>query len=198
MNRAVFIDKDGTLVEDVPYNVDPARIRITEGAIEGLKLLKAEGFLLILISNQSGVARGYFSLDELGGVRHKINEMLEAEGVSFDAMYFCPHHPQGVISEFAIHCNCRKPEPGMILKAAHDFDIVLSASWMIGDILHDVEAGNRAGCRTLLINNGNETEWEINADRTPTALVSDLQEAASYIINAESYEYLTPIHTRNY
>ena len=183
MNRAIFIDKDGTLVEDIPYNVDPKLLRFTEGAVDGLIKLRSRGYLLILVSNQSGVAHGYFREEALRHVEEKIQEMLSPFGVWLDASFFCPHHPQGRILPYSRICECRKPQPGMILKAAEQLTIDLKASWMIGDILNDVEAGTRAGCKTILIDNGNETEWVISEKRQPTATARNLGEAADLIIH---------------
>lgn len=182
MNKAVFLDKDGTLIKDVPYNVDPERVEFTEGSIPALALLSDEGYLLIVVSNQSGVAHGYFTERELESLRVSLEQKLAANGIALDAMYFCPHHPAGKRKEFAVECECRKPKPGMILKAAEEFNVDLSASWMIGDILNDVEAGNQAGCQTILINNGNETEWHLSSTRKPTIVVQNLYEAAEKIV----------------
>lgn len=194
MNRAVFIDKDGTLIHNVPYNADPALIRLLDKAAAGLKLLKDAGYLLIVISNQSGVALGYFQEEDLDGIRRKLQEELSQEGVALDGLYFCPHHPEGIVEEYALACECRKPKPGMILQAAANFNIDLRQSWMIGDILHDVEAGNKAGCNTILIDNGNETEWKLTPDRQPTELARDIFEAAKKIIAYHANEQAQEIH----
>ncbi|HEY9049195.1 MAG TPA: HAD family hydrolase [Ohtaekwangia sp.] len=181
MNKAVFIDKDGTLIEDIPYNVNPERIVLCEGARESLARLKEQGYLLIVISNQAGVAHGYFQLQDLQQVKERLFLLLK----ELDGFYFCPHHPAGVVQAYSIACYCRKPEPGMILQAARDFKVELSRSWMIGDILTDVEAGNKAGCRTILVNNGNETEWNIQEERRPTYIVKNLREASQRILKEE-------------
>lgn len=183
--RAVFLDKDGTLIEDVPYNVDPERIQLTQGAVEGLKLLHAAGYQLIVITNQSGVARGYFPESALFAVEERSRQLLAEIGVSLAGFYYCPHHPDGVVPELAITCSCRKPEPGMLLYAADKHDIDLQESWFIGDILNDVEAGRRAGCRTILIDNGNETEWQLSPERSPHYTVTDLTEAAQVITSVD-------------
>ena len=182
MNKAVFIDKDGTLIPDIPYNTNPSLITLQENAVTGLRELQEKGYLLIIISNQAGVARGIFEEDALEGVKQKVTSLLADEQIHLDAFYYCPHHPEGKVEAFAVDCDCRKPKPGMLLKAAEDFDIDLSASWMIGDILNDVEAGRRAGCRAVLINNGNETEWEVNDNRVPHYLVENINEAAALIL----------------
>ncbi|WP_235833102.1 D-glycero-alpha-D-manno-heptose-1,7-bisphosphate 7-phosphatase [Arcticibacter tournemirensis] len=183
MNKAVFIDKDGTLIPDIPYNTDPDLITLQENAVEGLRRLSHNGYLIIIISNQSGVARGLFKEEALNGVKSRIRDLLGAEQIALNGFYYCPHHPLGNVEEYCIECDCRKPEPGMFFKAAADFNIDLSSSWMIGDILHDVEAGKRAGCRSVLINNGNETEWNVNGTRIPDYLVKNIDEAALLILN---------------
>jgi D-glycero-D-manno-heptose 1,7-bisphosphate phosphatase len=187
MNRAIFIDKDGTLVHDVPYNVNPDLITYQEGAFSALKRLKEQGYLLIIVSNQSGIARGFFTEEEIVKVKNRIDNDLRLVGVTLDAFYFCPHHPCGIVDKYGVVCECRKPEPGMLIQAASEFDIDLSKSWMIGDILNDVEAGNRAGCKTILLNNGNETEWESGKNRYPTFMTSTLEEAAEIIVSMEVY-----------
>lgn len=181
MTKAVFLDKDGTLIEDVPYNVKPELVRFTEGAVQGLLRLKAMGYLLIVVSNQSGVARGYFDEEALHRLYNGLNEKLQHAGLTLDGFFFCPHHPTGVIPAYAGNCQCRKPAPGMILQAADQLRIDVSASWMIGDILNDVEAGNRAGCKTILIDNGNETEWIQSDQRKPTAVAANFTEAVGII-----------------
>ncbi len=177
--KTVFLDKDGTLVEDVPYNVDPARISLKPGAREGARALAAAGYALAVVTNQSGIARGYFTPEALGPVAGQLQDLL---GVRFAGFFYCPHHPEGVVARYAIDCDCRKPRPGMILNAARAIGADLAASWMIGDILHDVEAGNRAGCRTVLIDNGGETEWVGGPYRAPTLVCRDLAEAAGLIV----------------
>lgn len=179
---AVFIDKDGTLVEDLPFNVDPGRIRLAPGAREGLVLLHACGYRLIVVSNQSGVARGLFSEADLLPVRLRLQEILAEFGVPLDGFYYCPHHPEGKAADYAVSCRCRKPEPGLILQAAREQRADPTRSWMVGDILDDIEAGRRAGCRTALICNGNETEWNFSARRSPDLVAADFAEAAYRIV----------------
>lgn len=183
MNVAIFIDKDGTLIRDIPYNVDPDLIALEDNSIEGLKLLCESGYRLIVISNQSGIACGYFSEEDLRAVEEKLRSLLEPLRIKLSGFYFCPHYANGIIHEYAVDCYCRKPMPGMLLHAAEVNDIDLLNSWMIGDILNDVEAGNRAGCKTILIDNSNETEWLTGEFRTPTMTCSTINEAADCILN---------------
>lgn len=183
--RAVFLDKDGTLIEDVPYNVDPELLHLTQGAVEGLHVLHTAGYPLIVITNQSGVARGYFPESALVAVEERLRQLLAEVDIPLAGFYYCPHHPDGVVANYAIACSCRKPEPGLLIHAADSHGIDLRESWFIGDILNDVEAGRRAGCRTILIDNGNETEWQMSAQRSPHYVVSDLVEAAQVIMSLE-------------
>jgi histidinol-phosphate phosphatase family protein len=190
---AVFLDKDGTLVEDVPYNVDPGRIRLAPGACRGLPRLHAAGYRLIVISNQSGVALGRFAEDDLAPVRRRLEELLGECGVGLSGFYYCPHHPRGVVPPYARACRCRKPQPGLITRAAREQGVDLADSWFVGDILDDVEAGRRAGCRTVLIDNGNETEWVRSPWRWPHLVAADLDRAASLIGETNLREGRRPV-----
>ncbi|MDQ6812334.1 MAG: HAD family hydrolase [Bacteroidota bacterium] len=184
--KAVFLDKDGTLIPDVPYNVNPCSITLEEGVVEGLQLLQAAGFIFVIISNQAGVARGCFEISELEKVKQKIDLLLDQGGITIEKYYFCPHHPDGQLQEYAKWCDCRKPRPGMILQASNELHIALEQSWMIGDILNDAEAGNRAGCKTILIDNGNETEWLEGDFRSPTHKAVNFLSAAQFIVSNPS------------
>jgi len=183
-NAAVLFDKDGTLLDDVPYNVDPALMRFAPGAREALACLHAHGFRLFVISNQSGVALGRFSYEALAPMEARLREMFETCGVPLAGAYWCPHHPEGTVARYAHRCACRKPQPGMLFRAANEHGVDLAASWFVGDILDDVEAGTRAGCRTVLVDNGNETRWEPGPGRVPTLREPDLLRAASAIVRA--------------
>lgn len=184
VKRAVFLDKDGTLVDDVPYNIDPRRIRLAQGAGMALRRLLALGFRLFVVSNQSGVARGLFDEAALGPVRDRIAQLLAQDGVVLDGFYYCPHAPP---RSGSLACSCRKPAPGMLLRAAHEHRLTLEHSWMVGDILDDVEAGRRAGCRTVLIDNGHETEWLPGPQRRPHRRAPDLPQAAAVIAHEAAY-----------
>lgn len=166
---AVFLDKDGTLIEDVPYNVDPDRMRLLPGAAEALARLDAAGYALVVVSNQSGVARGLFPEEALEPVGARLEELFLRAGAHIAGFYFCPHLVGGKDPRYAVACDCRKPEPGLLLRAAEDLGLDLAASWMLGDILDDVEAGNRAGCRSVLVGSEHETEWVLTPGRRPWA-----------------------------
>lgn len=182
MRKAVFLDKDGTLVKDVPYNVDPEKIALEPYALDALKRLQDNGYNLILVSNQSGIALGHFTEADLHPVKFRIAELLHRNEIILKGFYYCPHHKDGTVAAYAMECKCRKPEPGMLLRAAQEHKIDLFNSWMIGDILDDVEAGKKAGCKTILLNNGNETEWLLYEKRKPTFIVNNLKEAAELIL----------------
>lgn len=179
--RAIFIDKDGCLIPDIPYNINPDVIILANGAGETLSQLKKQGYLLILITNQSGIARGYFKEDALPAVWEKINKLLRENNVQLDDVFYCPHNPED-------NCKCRKPKPGNIQKAIKKYNIDSSKSWMIGDILNDVEAGNRGGCKTILLNTGNETEWREDEYRHPTYSVEKWSQVLSVISKENKYE----------
>lgn len=179
---AVFLDKDGTLIPDIPYNIDPQKITLSEGAEYALHKLHEKGFLFVVVSNQSGVARGYFKEEDLESVYKKLKTLFELIDLKLEGFYYCPHHPEGIVEKYNISCDCRKPMPGLLRRAAEDLNIDLAASWFIGDILNDVEAGNRAGCSTVFLDNGHETEWASGEYRKPDFKVTSLYEAADVII----------------
>ncbi|UXY16301.1 HAD family hydrolase [Chitiniphilus purpureus] len=176
---AVFLDKDGTLVHDVPYNIDPELIELTDNAGPALLLLLEHGFKLFVISNQPGIGLGYFPAAALGPVSRRVLDLVQEEGALLHGFYYCPHAPAEPGQK---GCDCRKPAPGLLLQAAEQHDIDLERSWFIGDILDDIEAGHRAGCRSILIDNGNETEWRASSLRKPEYLARDLLDAASHIV----------------
>ena len=178
-DSAVFLDKDGTLLQDVPYNVDPARIVLAPGTGEGLRLLARTGLPLIVVSNQPGVALGYFQVEALEAVAQRLRELFAEHGATLSGFFFCPHAP---LADGTSGCGCRKPRDGLLRQAANAHGIDLDTSWMIGDILNDVEAGRHAGCRTILIANGNETRWEPGRLRVPDYIVTRFDEAAAIVI----------------
>lgn len=183
--RVVFLDRDGTLVQPRHYPSRPEELCVYPELGSRLAHIQALGFRLIVITNQGGLARGYFNVEALARMHDHLRAELARDGVQLDAIYHCPHDPAGSIAELAITCACRKPQPGMITQAARDWQIDLRRSWLVGDILHDVEAGNRAGCRTVLVNNGGETEWRTGPFRTPELIVSETTEALDRILAIE-------------
>lgn len=180
MKKAIFLDKDGTMIQNVPYNVDREKIRFLPGVLQGLRALYEAGYILIIVSNQSGIGQGLFTELDVAKVGKYLDEKLIEWGSKLNGFYYCPHLPHDM-------CLCRKPSPDLLYQAAISQQIDLQNSWMIGDILHDIEAGNRAGCRTILINNNNETEWDLDPHRMPEYIVNDFPEATNVILNIEFF-----------
>lgn len=172
---AVFLDKDGTLVVDVPYNVSLDHIRFCPRADAAIALLNQAGFALFVVTNQPGIALGLFNESALAGVEAVLQDRFARNGAELAGFYFCPH-------DAGTRCDCRKPAPGMLELARREHHLDLASSWLIGDILNDVEAGNRAGCRSILIDNGNETEWLPGPMRQPRYRAADLEDAARFIV----------------
>jgi D-glycero-D-manno-heptose 1,7-bisphosphate phosphatase len=180
MRPAAFIDKDGTLVENLPYNVDAGRLRCTPHALEALRLLDSAGYAIVIVTNQPGLALARFTRAEFVVLQQALEHRLRDEaGVELAAFQVCPHAPA---SHASGACLCRKPAPGLLRQAACRHRLDLTRSWMVGDILDDVEAGRRAGTRTVLLDVGNETEWRVSPLRTPHHVCRDLREAATLIV----------------
>ncbi len=161
MKKACFLDRDGVLIVEKNYLCDIAEVELETGAAEAIKLLKGHGYMVIVISNQSGVARGYFSEEQVRKVNAHIDALLAVDKASIDDWFYCPHHPKGTIPEYAVDCQCRKPEPGMMLEAAEKHGIDLSKSFMIGDKMSDIETARNAGCAdAVLVLTGHGGEHE--------------------------------------
>jgi D,D-heptose 1,7-bisphosphate phosphatase len=174
----VFLDRDGTLIEDPGYLREPEQVRLLPGVVEGLRALRAAGFALVVVTNQSGVARGYLNEIQLTAVHDRMRHLLAVGGVSLDGLYYCPYHPEGAVDAYRKESDWRKPGCGMLLQAAKDLGIDLGRSWMIGDVARDVEAGRRAGCRTVLL--GQAEGEKCGAD----TVAADLLEASRAVLRA--------------
>jgi len=159
MKRAVFLDRDGTINVEKEYLFHPAEFEFIPGAEEAIARLNRGGFLVIVISNQSGVARGYYTEEDVFHLHQYADKRLAEKGAHVDAWLYCPHHPDGRGS-YALPCRCRKPQTGMFTEAADRFDIDLESSIMIGDKLIDIQAGKGAGCRSILVRTGYGAEQE--------------------------------------
>ncbi len=145
------MDRDGTLNADTGYVANPSDVHLAPGAVEGARELARAGFALIIASNQSGIARGIMSEAQADAVDARLLELLSERGVRIEAMYRCPHLVGGQVARYAVECDCRKPKPGMLLRAAREFGLDLGSSWMVGDGARDVEAGLAAGTRAVRI-----------------------------------------------
>ena len=176
INRAVFLDRDGTLNIECNYLHKKEDWCWIVGVPDALARLKNAGYLLIVVTNQSGIARGFYDKSDVDALHMWMDEDLNRRsGVHFDGIYICPHHP-----DFGNPCKCRKPEPGMLLTAAKDFNVDLSMSWMIGDKISDIDAGKAAGCRTILVSTGYGADAGVRAKAD--AMVYDLPQAVDIIV----------------
>jgi D,D-heptose 1,7-bisphosphate phosphatase len=181
LNKAVFLDRDGTINEDIGYIGNPNLIKLLPGVVEGIKRLKKNGFLIIVITNQSGIARGLFTRNDVELCNNRINEILTEENTKIDQFYYCPYHPEFDTEEKS---NCRKPSPHMIFEAAKKNNIDLSKSFMIGDRVIDMQSGQNAGVNTILITNtiSNPELIELkNSHNSPNFISSNFLDAVNYI-----------------
>lgn len=191
MKRAtIFIDRDGTINEQMGYINHLSRFKIIPGAAEAIRLLNDLGYLTIIVSNQSGVARGYYPLNLVHEVHSLLKHKIEEEaGAYVDAVLFCPHHPQGVLSDFAVDCRCRKPKTGLIDQACGSFNIDLPRSYMIGDMCSDMEFANRAGVKGIMVKTGyglGELEYVLPGRQAkPIHVAHDLLDAVQWIAHGE-------------
>ncbi|MDX1412852.1 MAG: D-glycero-beta-D-manno-heptose 1,7-bisphosphate 7-phosphatase [Candidatus Promineifilaceae bacterium] len=185
LNRAVFLDRDGTINEEVHHLSAVDQFRILPTAVEAIRLLNQSHFRVIVITNQSVVARGIISEQTLADIHLFMIEQLEALGAHIHGIYYCPHHPTAGKGSLKITCDCRKPQPGMLLQAAAEQNIELSQSFMVGDKISDLASGLAAGCKTVLVQTGygKETEKlvEGRAD-LPNMIAPNLLEAAQWIL----------------
>lgn len=172
---AAFIDRDGTIIEELEYLSDPERVRLLPGAAEGLRGLAAAGYLIVVITNQSGMARGLFGEAEFQAVQERLHRLLADEGVAVDAVYHCPHHPQ-----FTGPCECRKPGTGLFRQAMADLDLDPARSIYVGDRLRDVAAAAVLGGRAYLVRTGYGSQEAVAAPAHVT-VVADLRELAEAI-----------------
>ncbi|MEP7337887.1 MAG: D-glycero-beta-D-manno-heptose 1,7-bisphosphate 7-phosphatase [Acidobacteriota bacterium] len=183
--RAIFIDRDGTLNEEVGYIRDPAQFRLFDFAAEAVRLANEAGWLAIVVTNQAGIARGLFTEDFLAQIHQKMTEGLTQAGARLDAIYYCPHHPEIGQPPYRQVCDCRKPRPGMLKRAAEDFDLDLSKCVGVGDRYRDVEAAQAAGARGVLVLTGHgQAELEQEQGRVVADhMAANLLEAVQWAIN---------------
>lgn len=180
MKQAVFLDRDGTINIEKEYLYQAADFEFIPGAAEAIRLLNQSGVLVVVVTNQSGVARGYYTEEDVENLHRHIDRELERHGAHVDTWLYCPHHPTGRGS-YALPCNCRKPLPGMLQDAARRNDIDLENSAMIGDKLADIEAGMAAGCRTFLVRTGYGASEEQRVG-SQTTVCDDLLSAVNLLL----------------
>jgi len=176
MNKAVFFDRDGTIAKDVHYCRRPEDFVLLADAAKVIKVLNDHGFKVIIITNQSGIAHGYFSEETLDEIHKKMREDLGREGARVDGIYYCPHPPDD-------NCECRKPKPLLVLRATRDFNLDLKNSFVVGDLQKDVELGKAVGCRTILVDS---SPISISNKEVPDAIVADLKEVPDTIFRLQN------------
>jgi len=180
-DKAIFLDRDDTLIEDPGFINHPDQVKLLEGVAEALIELKALGYKLIVTSNQSGVARGIVSEKTLGQIHERLKQLLAESGVHLDGIYYCPYHPDGVVPKYRKDSDWRKPNPGMLLAAADEMNIDLNQSWLIGNMDRDIEAGLKAGCQTILINQSPHHNLPEPRQPNPNYRAVNMREAANII-----------------
>ena len=187
MNRAVFIDRDGTISEEVGYINHPSRFRVFPYSAAAIKRLNDAGWLAILVTNQAGVARGYFAEDMVHTVHNQLELDLKKDGARLDAIYYCAHHPSVGEPPYRFDCDCRKPKPGLIVRAATELNVDLGRSWMIGDRYSDIELARNAGVSSAFVLSGyGRGEWEHQRGEwkhEPDLVSENLLEAITAIID---------------
>jgi D,D-heptose 1,7-bisphosphate phosphatase len=183
LHKACFLDRDGVLIKDANYLSSVSDVHIYKSSFKALKLLKENGFKIIVITNQGGAAKGYFNEKLVNAVHKEINRKLELHGLKIDAFYYCLHNPDGVIPELTKECDCRKPSPGMILKAAKDFNIDLKSSFLIGDKMSDIDAALNAGCHAVLVKTGHGFEHVSAAIKRGIPVKANIYSAVKYYVS---------------
>jgi D-glycero-D-manno-heptose 1,7-bisphosphate phosphatase len=180
-NKAIFLDRDNTLIEDPGYISHPDQVKLLDGVDKSLIEFRAMGYKLIVVSNQSGVARGIVSEQSLDEIHNRLKQLLAEKGAPLDQIYYCPYHPDAIIEKYRKESDWRKPNPGMLLAAADEMDIDLSQSWVIGNSSRDVEAGLKAGCKTILINHPSHYSRRKLGEPNPDYRAVNIKEAVNII-----------------
>lgn len=180
--RAVFLDRDGTIVEERGYITSPERISLIPGAAEGIAALRKAGWKAIMVSNQAGVAKGLMTEEDLVRVNARVDALLASEGTALDGLYCCPHHPEGTVPRYTQVCDCRKPGTGLLRRAAIEHGIDLASSVFVGDSIRDIEAGRGVGARTVLVLTGFGVKTR-DAGGKADHVAADLAEAAAWILS---------------
>ncbi|HXW04517.1 MAG TPA: HAD family hydrolase [Vicinamibacterales bacterium] len=183
MRRAVFLDRDGTLIEEMGYLDRLDRLQFFPYSIDAVRLLNRAGFAVVVTTNQAGIARGLVEESFVAAAHRAIAERLAAGGASIDGFYYCPHHPDGIVPALRQACECRKPRPGMLVRAASELQLDLSRSFAVGDRLHDVEAAETVGGRGILVRTGHGARDAARAS-SGTVVADNLIAAVSWILHA--------------
>jgi D-glycero-D-manno-heptose 1,7-bisphosphate phosphatase len=184
---AVFIDRDGTINEQMGYVNHVSRFRILPKVPQAIRMLNRHGFLVFVVSNQSGVAKGYYPLDLVSTLHQLLVSRIKEKKASIDGIFFCPHHPEGSVPEFSRDCDCRKPKTGLIEQACRSFEIDLRRSFVVGDMCTDIELAHRAGITGILVKTGyglGEIEYTLpHKTAKPAHIAEDLLDAVRWILD---------------
>ena len=178
----MFLDRDGTLIEEVGYLDRLDRIDIYPYSVDAVRLLNRAGFAVVVTTNQSGVARGYFDEPFVGAVHGRIAETFAAGGARIDAFYYCPHHPEASVATYRRTCDCRKPRPGLLQQAASELDLDPQRSFVVGDRSNDVDAGRAVGAATVLLRTGYGSDAAQSTRDAASAVAANLIDAVSWIL----------------
>ncbi len=181
MKKVAFLDRDGVISEDVGHLHKIEDLHLLPGAVGAIKKLNNEGYLVIVVTNQAGIAKGLYTISDMEKLHAEMYARLDSEGAHIDKTYYCPHHPEGVIAEYAITCECRKPGTGMIESAVREFDVDPAASFLVGDKLSDILAGKRMGLKTVFVD-GYKGKPEVQYEVTPDFFADDLAQAITYFL----------------
>ncbi len=180
-NKAIFLDRDDTLIYDSGYINDPEHVRLLDGVAEALVELKSMDYKLVVVSNQSAVARGIITEKVLGKIHERLRKLLTVKGAFLDKIYYCPYHPEGTVERYSKESDLRKPNHGMLIKASEEMSISLEESWMIGDSSSDIEAGLRAGCKTILLDSPSRKKRLEPCEVEPDYAAVNIKEAVNII-----------------
>lgn len=175
------------IIEEVNYLSHPDQVKLIPGATKAINTLNSLKIPVIIVSNQAGVAKGFFPITQIPLVHERLNQLLARENAHVDAIYYCPHHPEGSVPEYSFQCKCRKPKPGMLLEAEENHQLDIQGSWMIGDKTSDIEAGMSAGCKTILVCTGYGKKIAPESLPAGTIIKADLLEAVNYILLSQSF-----------
>ena len=183
MNRAVFLDRDGVITQEPPHYAHKlSQLRLISKSADAVRLLNENKILAVVVSNQAGIAHGYFREEDTALFNRALGEELGKLGAHIDAFYYCPHHPEARIEAYRVDCNCRKPKPGMLKRAGKELNIDLKQSFLVGDKLSDIEAGKRARCKTIIVKTGHAVD-ELKSNQIECDYVAnDLYDAVEHIL----------------
>jgi len=183
MKKAVFLDRDGVITQEPPHFAHRLdQLKIIPRSTEAIRLLNENKFSVVIVSNQSGIARGYYGEEDMVRFNNAMNELLNKNDAYIDALYYCPHHPEAKIERYRVNCDCRKPRPGMLIRAGNELIIDLKQSFVVGDRWSDIEAGKKVECKTILVKTGYDSQNLRSNEITCDYIADDLYDAVEHIL----------------